>query len=411
MFSMKLFCVIAMGIIPSLNGLESGILETGYYKTVVAIPDTHGDALAALASVWLTYSKVHAARRFEYIDLDAFHNAWGRFEEVGADSFTPLSPLEDVVIIQMGDLVDRGPYSTQCIDIFAGLPKFLGWKHLNLYGNHDLWLLTGDPGRYVNTYEAPLVDVDEVRARYMSQYKPGGYYHTHFTSSFFAMAKLSSSNGAMGPDSRNPATLFVHAGIDLDWFRLVMENKPEFSDLKGKTDMISDDSIDAFNRGVQAVLLNDDTTDRQKDGFFKADESFAWTREMADDADCDLVDAALTFFGVSRIIVGHTPAREIVRKCDDKFIIIDAAMSKWMYGSPPYEEKPIQGAYSKPTALVIEMTEDRQQIDSMIGYYSDEDGVELPSLVIISPLSDETSEETNSGPVVKRHKPNPDEGS
>jgi hypothetical protein len=342
------------------------------YPVVVAIPDTHGDVEAAISSVWIAYSKLTPkAERMKIVPFKRVIKMaieWAGKETRILTSLPPgmprISPSlkSGIALVQLGDLVDRGPDSRECIDLFEVLPLLLpGWKILKLYGNHDIWTLLENPGiqhvdkitgktvGYINPedldkFVPPGTVLDEVaNENYrIPQFRATGVYYERYLASYLGMAKWE------GPPGLN--TLFVHAGIDKAWFENVA--KPAGSGKYFGTSTKTWD-VDDFNAELKAFLLHSSLSDATKEKllFYNSDDpekegnSFIWTRLVSmghESLVCNKLEEALSLFKVDRIVVGHTPpskrqARKAVSKCNGKFIKADMAMSGWMWDNTLFE--------------------------------------------------------------------------
>ncbi len=91
----------------------------------------------------------------------------------------------DSQLIQTGDVIDRGLYSLECIDLLRQLQKEAigdGGKVIRLCGNHELMLIHGD-FRYVN-FNEPNTLVNELKVEIaqgnvLASYSDGERLYTH----------------------------------------------------------------------------------------------------------------------------------------------------------------------------------------------------------------------------------------
>jgi hypothetical protein len=344
----------------TVSCIPTAKIDSSKYPVVIAIPDTHGDVQAAAYSVWVAYSKLTPAK--EQVAQDAFLDRindaviWALDQPIGKLSALPpsISPISEkstsgIALVQLGDLVDRGPYSRLCMDLFEVLPLLLpGWKVLKLYGNHDIWTIIGDPRFYISESELNQFDKTDHEKAYLKRkklFQPGGVYYDRYLNSYLGMARWE------GPLGLN--TLFVHAGIDMRWFDYASGFFEKFT--------ISRD-VDDFNSELKHLMTNPKLTDEDRDTilFLNADKtndinprSFIWTRLFAEgdeSAVCELLDKTLEIFNVERMVVGHTPPRrgkserKAVSKCNGKFLMADMAMSRWMW----------DGVNPEPFALIMD---------------------------------------------------------
>ena len=253
-------------------------------KRLVAIGDLHGDLAAARA----------ALRTAGAIDE---RDRW-----IGGD----------LVVVQTGDILDRGDDEQAILYLLAKLEteaKAAGGALVMLLGNHELMNGAGDL-RYVTA--GGMTDFDDVpgldpgklaqvpeRARKrLAALGPGGPY-----------AKRLAAHNVIAIVGD---TIFSHAGVIGEWVT----------------------QVDAVNQATRCWL------DGQAGGLEAAptamtsDESPVWTRAVGlESTDCAQVTAALGKLGVERMVVGHTVQQTINALCDGAVWRIDVGMSQ-AYGGP-----------------------------------------------------------------------------
>ena len=112
------------------------------------------------ACVWLAPAHLTAAEHTRIVAIGDVHGAWPEFEailkETGlADAQRDLSKGwtgGSTVLVQLGDVVDRGPNTRACLDLLMTLErtsqKQKKGKVVALLGNHEVLAMTGDM-RYV----------------------------------------------------------------------------------------------------------------------------------------------------------------------------------------------------------------------------------------------------------------------
>jgi hypothetical protein len=254
-------------------------------KRLVAIGDLHGD-LAAMRTVLKLAGAID--------DKDAW---------IGGD----------LVIVQTGDILDRGDDEQAMIDLalkLEGEAEKAGGRFIMLLGNHELMNAAGDfryvtPGAVHDFDDAPGLDTrpwqrvpEKIRGR-ISALGPGGVY----------AKKLAQHNViAIVGD-----TAFSHAGVLADWVT----------------------QIDAVNQSSRCWL------DGQAGGpdaavpALASDNSPVWTRVFGiDPVDCAAAKASLDKLGVKRQVVGHTVQKAGVNgACDDTIWRIDVGLAK-LYDGP-----------------------------------------------------------------------------
>jgi hypothetical protein len=220
----------------------------------------------------------------------------------------------DTVVVQTGDLLDRGGDEQAIIDLLEqleGEARDAGGALHVLNGNHELMNVALD-FRYVTEAglldfeDAPGVDPNdpkvlhlapELRAR-ASAFMPGGSY---------AMKLAEHPVVVMVGD-----TVFAHGGVH-----------PNHAD-----------DIDAINEQVAAWLRGEDD---EGEWVVEDDRSPVWSRHYSDDPsnhDCGLLDDALDTLGATRMVVGHTVRPQISSECDDKVWLVDVGMAAHYGGTP-----------------------------------------------------------------------------
>ena len=192
----------------------SGELSVSQFKHVVTIPDVHGDANAFLASLYGAFNIVEPARE-PHVTFEEFTALFAAAIDGEALEGVPLaSPsVGPVAVIQLGDLVDRGPHSIRCMDIALKIEAVMGWSTTILQGNHELMRLElGDA--YVHPDEMESVGLKGLQKAVSDRLGDVG----------LVMARLSRDRDMPLCHPMNPNTLFVHAGIDLPWLRAVIDS-------------------------------------------------------------------------------------------------------------------------------------------------------------------------------------------
>jgi hypothetical protein len=235
-------------------------------KHLVAIGDLHGDLQAARA----------ALRAAGAINDD---DHW-----IGGE----------LVIVQLGDVLDRGDNESQIIDLLEKLDaaaRKAGGAVITLIGNHELMNAAGD-FRYVTPGGMRDFGGDRVHAL-----GPGGNWAKRIAQHDVVMV--------IGD------TAFSHAGILGDWVA----------------------KIDEVNMSSRCWL---DGQAAQPPTALTADDSPVWTRlyGIPSSTDCAQLDVALKALGAKRMVVAHTVQEHgITSACDDKLWRIDVGLAK-LYGGP-----------------------------------------------------------------------------
>jgi hypothetical protein len=270
-------------------------------ERLVAIGDIHGDIAAARSAL-----KVAGA-------IDA-NDKW-----IGGK----------LVIVQTGDILDRGNDEQAIMDLFEKLEpeaNAAGGELIALIGNHELMNATGDfryvtPGGLHDFDDAPGVDKskwptvpEEARGRFAAV-GPGGPY-----------AKWSASHDVIAIVGD---TLFAHAGVTADFVT----------------------QVDEINRSSRCWLAGDEGGPQQPPLAMTSEDSPVWTRAYGGDStDCTALASVEKELGIQRMVVGHTVQKAGVNAlCDGALWRIDVGLSKLYDG-------PIQVLQVYPEAKVLSGT-------------------------------------------------------
>eukprot|EP00037_Helgoeca_nana_P035406 m.885 g.885 ORF g.885 m.885 type:complete len:400 (+) comp502_c0_seq1:299-1498(+) len=218
----------------------------------------------------------------------------------------------DLVIVQTGDLLDRGPDELLVLRTFARLKleaRAVGGDVQLLLGNHEMMNVEGNfvDHEYDSTYAIFDDEIDRSAPRWSGESNqsrisrlgalaPGGP---------LAAGILSECNVAtiIGP------TLFVHGGL-----------LPEFA---GK--------LHDINYFARQWLRGAPPSDDNKE-YFRGRDSPLWCRSFSKPKSgsvcCETLQATLSALGVDRMVVGHTPqTKGITSECGGGVWRIDTGMS------------------------------------------------------------------------------------
>lgn len=237
-------------------------------KRLVAIGDLHGDLAAARS----------ALRAAGAIDE---HDQW-----IGGD----------LVVVQTGDVLDRGDDEQAIFDLLYSLEaqaKAAGGAMILLIGNHELMNAAGD-FRYVTPGGAHAFG--DHRAASLA---PGGDY-----------AKKIAAHDVVAIVGD---TVFAHAGVIGPWAT----------------------HVDEVNQTSRCWLDGQAGGAASPPPALASDDSPVWTRAAGmPTADCPAIAASLKALGVKRMVVGHTVQENGINAiCDDTVWRIDVGLAK-LYGGP-----------------------------------------------------------------------------
>jgi hypothetical protein len=232
-------------------------------------------------------------------------------------------------LVQMGDLPDRGPDTRKAIALLRELEKQSrragGAVHV-LIGNHDAMNMYGDL-RYVlpaefaafagpgsaaarKEYFDRLVeaqrptDLNAFQTKFERETPLGWVEHRRAWSPDGEIGRWTAGHAAV---LRIDDVLFVHAGIS-----------PKYASM----------TIDEINSRVRAELKD---PAKLQGGVVMDENGPLWWRGMAQGSESEMaphVDAVLSAFGVSRIVIGHTPGRQVTSRFGGKVVNVDVGMSR-----------------------------------------------------------------------------------
>jgi hypothetical protein len=312
------FCVCALSSVP-----PSGEIPLSEDANVVVIGDVHGDELSFLRSLWLAYNELESADMF-FVDF-TYHM------QVEASRKEPLAKVSiHTVLVQLGDIFDRGPDGLECLELLDKIESVIGWKVVRLYGNHELMSHQGKSGPYISGEEFYKFEMKFgcPDARIKEFESAGSVWNTIVSKSvLLARVHHDKKNYKNDPEvvsSSSVNTLFVHGGIDPHWINLVVPASSSAPSL-----------VDALNEFAYNTIMNAGGSLEDLSSLEER-QSPLWIRDLAEmnsDYVCEkLLPNILRQFKVARIIVGHTPQDDFRMKslCEARLILADASMSAWM---------------------------------------------------------------------------------
>ena len=219
----------------------------------------------------------------------------------------------ELVLVQTGDQIDRGPDDRAILDLFEALADqaaAAGGAVYALWGNHEVMNVELDL-RYVHEdawasfddteydpEDAELASYTEAQRGRVAAFRPGGPY----------AAVLAGRNGVMVVGE----TAFVHGGLLPDHVSY---------------------GVETFNAEVQAWMRGETS----ETGLILQSDSPVWARTYSEDVgtlECAQLTTTLDTLGAARMVVGHTIQDEINPACDGEIWRIDVGMSEYYGGSP-----------------------------------------------------------------------------
>ena len=262
------------------------------------------------------------------------------------------------ILVQLGDITDRGPDSLKIVRSLQQLQKEArrkGGQTIVVLGNHEAMNLLGDnryttPGEYaafVNGDSAALRDrlyaanqakleaaakaanpaatPQQIRAAWMAEHPLGWVEHTIAWSPTGELGKWATANPAI---TKIDGTLFVHGGISAEYSKqaLVMINK------RVATAMAAGDDSDAS-------VLSDPLGPLWYRGLVTADPDAQAARNAAKPPlplmpQVQELDAVLGAYGAKRLVVAHTPSLSGIQITNGgRLARIDTGITR-SYGGP-----------------------------------------------------------------------------
>ena len=276
-------------------------------------------------------------------DLEAFVNVLKQADVIDAKRKWKGGTT---VLVQTGDVPDRGPDSRKVMDLLMDLEKQArkaGGQVQALLGNHEVMNMMGDlryvtPGEYAS-YRSP----DAVRLRdaaYLALVDPAlrensGYRQTWMADRPLGWVELQQAFATQGKYgkwlrqhdtvAKIGDTLFLHGGIS-----------PKYATLQ----------VSEFNARIRDSLS---APTPFADPLLTDPDGPLWYRGLALAPEAELaahVEALLAYHGVSRIVIGHTMGPGVVLpRFAGKVILNDVGLASH-YGGPPTSLQITDGAVS-----------------------------------------------------------------
>lgn len=298
-------------------------------------------------------------------DLHGDHEAWRAIAKAaGLVDAKGKWTGGKTTLVQMGDIVDRGPDSLKIIRDLANLQREAprrGGKVIVLLGNHEAMMMTGDlryvhPGEYAafvdrdsksrreRVYEAnratiqaayrartPEMSPEAIKAEWLKTMPLGKIEYQLAWRPDGELGKWALANPAV---AKLGESLFVHGGISAAYAHLPVDeiNRQANLALKARdaapTAIINHPQGPLWYRGLIIRGDGDDATVPP----IPAGTSIPLTIDQE-------IDLALKSYGVKRIIVAHTPSRTgIIEAAGGRLWRVDSAISRAYGGTPAYLE-------------------------------------------------------------------------
>ncbi|GAA6060685.1 hypothetical protein JCM10212_005067 [Sporobolomyces blumeae] len=313
--------------------------ERVIHHRIVAVGDIHGDYPALTAIL----------RKARLVDLKG---QW-----IGGDT----------VLVQTGDIVDRGADTIACYRFMQTLrpqAEKAGGAVVSLLGNHEIMNALGD-WRYVNPTDIKSFGGErnrreamltgwigrEWRSNYSITARVPYLYHS-FPSPETVVTLPTTPPGSSdrrflsepspflepstGSSGENPfvsaAVSFVHGGITPEYLETLPRSDSPVSEMNRIGHSLMTSLVDV--PGGYPMSLPRSATKEQR--LFWSERGPMWNRDWAleDEADiCDRVERTCRILGVRRLVMGHTPHFEGIRdRCagpeGSRVVLIDTGISR-----------------------------------------------------------------------------------
>lgn len=313
---------------------ESDISTIGRYDYVVSIPDVHGDLEGLLRTLWIVKIEIDGSDSGG--TFDAFKGIFnGKLQNGVEQVLSPILPtVKRVLMIQTGDIVDRGAASLSCYKAIWLAESILGWDLINLIGNHEVMSMAGEADSYA--HPSDVAEFGSLKAR-RAAFANGGPLWKKITDTFLFMVRV-----RMG---ESDSTLFLHAGLDARWMSRFSKDFSNLSEVNEKL-------LSELRKNPSSQVL-------------VSSGSPIWTRDLAQGSEKSVCERqlpkVLEMAKVKRMVVGHTPQRSLTTasRCDATLILADVAMSRWM-GS---------GKFGNPSALIFQLGDGGNRLDRIYNVY------------------------------------------
>ena len=203
-------------------------------------------------------------------------------------------------LVQMGDVLDRGPDSRRALDLLRTLEKqaaAAGGAVHALIGNHEAMVLSGDYS-YVHPGEIEAFgDLESFQKAFAPDGEYGRWILSH--NAVIRINDIVFAHGGLPPSSRNWSLCEINAALRRD-----------LMDPKDGNPEVMDSMSPLWYRGL-AVMEDDDEN-------------------------CARLEQLLQSLGASRIVVGHTVTKGGIRlRANGRVIMVDVGLSRYYVNGPP----------------------------------------------------------------------------
>lgn len=222
------------------------------------------------------------------------------------------------VLIQTGDLLDRGPHSIELVKLFRRLQREAqeaGGDVVLLLGNHEL-MNRQHSYRDVSREEVLNLGLQSLKEkdRSLRAVREGWRLWEEMAETGLLAEHITNLPAVAIVGTGKCRTIFSHAGL--------LSNHIE-----------GDWSVEKYNNRTHEILSRENPEDREGDDFSDEDSPL-WNRILSwgpVDIACRHVDLVLKQLEASQMVVGHSVHKQISTRCGGRLHLIDIGISK-VYG-------------------------------------------------------------------------------
>jgi hypothetical protein len=319
----------------AVHALEDAYILASATSHVVVLPDVHGDSEALLRSLWLAIKHVDGQVAPYPLFAATVRNYMSRGSKSKRGTLKlslPLSVRSDVAVVPLGDLLVRGPDGTRCIELILAIPKILGWRVLSSIGSPD----TIDVG--TQTVSNELKDSESTKHNEQRG-------RTLIVNNFMGFVMIETSRVPSTYQARNPRTLIVHGGFEMDRLRDYLAQIRRRRDLDFN---ILNQVLQREHQSGQSLRI---------DTIPELALPFTWGRVLGEGPYAlaqQITSSLLKKLRVARIILGHTVRGD---HCEGAVILGD-------------ERKCLTSCDGRPAIIVMKMNKETEELDSMTAHYT-----------------------------------------
>ena len=278
---------------------ESFDFDGALFDDIIVLPDIHGDFNTLVRSIFLAFARI-VDRSITFPKF--LEDFIPRLDSTRC--LEPMSPNARVLLVQLGNVVGRGPRSKATLEVMSMLDQILGWRVVSLLGSEEV-----KAHFMIGNSKVHSVDVESfggIESRIYAFSHDGPLWR--------------SIRAKSGLVARVGDVLFVHAGVDPIWLRKL----PVFH-RDGRID------IDGLNAWAAETLLSDERITAK----LLNDNSPLLTRILSESHEFILCNGILPqlqrMFKVSRIVIGHFPGESPKTRCSEHIVLADFGSSHWQH--------------------------------------------------------------------------------